>query len=161
MAVIFGTSGDDIITPSVKSSGVSGFPTFFDDYINGGLGADTMNGGDGNDTYWVDNIGDIVKEDFDDALGGTADAVFSSVNYSLLPGDTYNSQGYGIERLYLTGTASIKATGNAKNNVIIGNSGNNVLDGGAGADTMGGSAGNDIYFVDNVGDIVKEDFMMP
>jgi hypothetical protein len=30
-----------------------------------------MDGGDGNDTDFVENVGDIVKEVFDDALGGT------------------------------------------------------------------------------------------
>ena len=28
-----------------------------------------MNGGDGNDTYIVDNVGDVVIESFDDILG--------------------------------------------------------------------------------------------
>jgi Ca2+-binding RTX toxin-like protein len=101
-----------------------------------------MNGGDGNDTYIVDNVGDIVKEIFDDALGGTADTVFSSVSYSLAPG-TPGNQGHGIENLTLTGFANINATGNAKNNVLTGNSGNNTLTGSAGNDTLIGGAGND------------------
>src|SRR4029077_11009101 len=123
--------------------------------LNGGAGADTMNGGDGNDTYIVDNVGDVVKETFDDALGGTADTVFSSVTYSLAPG-TAGLQGFGIENLTLTGVANISATGNGKNNVLNGNSGSNTLNGGAGADTMNGGDGNDTYIVDNVGDVVKE-----
>ena len=102
-----------------------------------------MDGGDGNDTYFVDNVGDIVKESFDDALGGTADTVFSSVSYSLLPG-TSGNQGFGIENLTLTGSANINATGNAKNNVLNGNSGNNTLDGGLGADILIGGGGSDI-----------------
>ena len=110
--------------------------------LNGGTGADNMNGGDGNDTYFVDNVGDIVKESFDDALGGTADTVFSSVSYSLAPG-TPGNQGHGIENLTLTGFANINATGNAKNNVLTGNSGNNTLTGSAGNDTLIGGAGND------------------
>jgi Ca2+-binding RTX toxin-like protein len=58
--------------------------------------------------------------------------------------------------LTLTGSSNINATGNGKNNILKGNSGSNVLDGGAGADTMDGGDGNDTYYVDNVGDIVKE-----
>ncbi|MFM6512314.1 MAG: calcium-binding protein [Microcystis panniformis] len=112
-------------------------------------------GTNGNDTYYVDNVGDIVKEFYDDALGGTADTVFASVTYSLAPGTFYN-QGYGIENLTLTGVGNINATGNSKNNILTGNSGSNVLDGGLGADTMDGGDGNDTYYVDNVGDIVKE-----
>ena len=44
------------------------------------------------------------------------------------------------------------------NDSINGGNGNDTLDGGAGADTMDGGDGNDTYFVDNVGDIVKEVF---
>ncbi|MFM6403798.1 MAG: calcium-binding protein, partial [Microcystis sp.] len=104
--------------------------------------ADTMDGGDGNDTYYVDNVGDIVKEFYDDALGGTADTVFASVTYSLAPG-TPGNQGYGIENLTLTGFGNINATGNGKDNILKGNSGSNVLNGGAGNDTLIGGAGND------------------
>ncbi|TRU58633.1 MAG: calcium-binding protein, partial [Microcystis aeruginosa Ma_QC_Ch_20071001_M135] len=153
MPTIPGTNGNDIL-----------FGTAGNDTLDGLLGADTMDGGDGNDTYYVDNVGDIVKEFYDDALGGTADTVFASVTYSLAPGTFYN-QGYGIENLTLTGFGNINATGNSKNNILTGNSGSNVLNGGAGndtldgllgADTMDGGDGNDTYFVDNVGDIVKE-----
>ena len=101
-----------------------------------------MDGGDGNDTYYVDNVGDIVKEIYDDSLGGTADTVFASVTYSLAPG-TSGNQGYGIENLTLTGSSNINATGNGKNNVLTGNSGSNVLNGGNGNDTLIGGNGND------------------
>jgi Ca2+-binding RTX toxin-like protein len=60
--------------------------------------------------------------------------------------------------LTLTGSSNINATGNSKNNILTGNIGSNVLNGGVGADTMDGGDGNDTYFVDNVGDIVKEVF---
>jgi len=112
------------------------------DTLDGGVGVDSMDGGDGNDTYFVDNVSDIVKEIYDDAIGGTADTVFASVNYSLAPG-TSDNQGYGIENLNLTGSGDINATGNSKNNVLTGNSGSNVLNGGDGNDTLDGGAGND------------------
>jgi Ca2+-binding RTX toxin-like protein len=136
MAVIYGTPYDDILYGYL--------------YEN-----DIYYGGDGNDTYYVDNVGDIVVEYYDDSLGGTTDTVFAPVSYSLAPG-TYYNQGYGIENLTLTGSSNINATGNGKNNILKGNIGSNVLDGGAGADTMDGGDGNDTYYVDNVGDIVKE-----
>jgi Ca2+-binding RTX toxin-like protein len=47
-------------------------------------------------------------------------------------------------------------TGNGSANVITGAAGNDVIDGGTGADHMAGGAGDDIYFVDNVGDVVTE-----
>ena len=47
--------------------------------LDGGAGADTMAGGAGNDTYYVDNAGDTVIEASD---AGT-DLVSSSVSYTL------------------------------------------------------------------------------
>jgi len=98
--------------------------------LDGGLGADTMIGGAGNDTYIVDNVGDVVVENANEGI----DTVLSSVSYTLAA---------NVENLTLTGTASINATGNSLDNVLIGNSGNNVLDGGAGNDILIGSIGND------------------
>ena len=47
--------------------------------LNGEGGADRMVGGAGNDTYFVDNIGDIVLE----TLNEGTDAVFSTIDYTL------------------------------------------------------------------------------
>jgi Ca2+-binding RTX toxin-like protein len=94
-----------------------------------------MSGGLGNDTYVVDNPGDVVTE----AASAGTDAVSASVTYTLSA---------NVENLTLTGTAAINGTGNSRANVITGNAGNNTLDGGAGADTLVGGAGNDTYVVD-------------
>ena len=102
-----------------------------------------MAGGAGNDTYFVDNAGDVVNEA---NVAGT-DLVNSSVTFSL---------GQYVENLALTGSANINGTGNGLANSISGNAGNNIINGGAGADTMTGGAGNDTYFVDNAGDVVNE-----
>src|SRR2546430_1031672 len=91
--------------------------------LDGGTGADAMAGSAGNDTYFVDNAGDVVSEN----AGEGVDTILSSVSY-VTPAN--------VENLTLTGNADINATGNELNNGLIGNSGNNVLDGGAGADTM-------------------------
>ena len=102
--------------------------------LNGLGGADVMRGGLGNDTYFVDNIGDTTDEVT--GGGGTADFVFSSVSYV---------QALGIERLYLTGATNINATGNAvQNDFLVGNSGNNVFNGLGGNDVMRGGLGNDV-----------------
>jgi serralysin len=110
------------------------------DSLNGGLGADTMDGGNGSDTYFVDHVSDIVGEIFNDDLGGV-DTVFSSVTYSLSPGNVAGGQGYGIENLTLTGGTN--ATGNANKNVISGNNTANNLTGLDGNDTLLGNGGND------------------
>ena len=118
-----------------------------DDFLSGGSGTDTLSGSTGNDTYVVDNAADIIIESSDTVAGGV-DRVYSSVNWTL---------GAAQEVLYLTGSASLNALGNALDNVIGGNSGNNLLDGGAGSDTLVGGIGNDTYVVDSVGDLVVED----
>ncbi|MCK9802405.1 hypothetical protein M1B34_33385, partial [Pseudomonas sp. MAFF 302030] len=97
---------------------------------------DTLIGGKGNDTYIVNNIGDVVTERLNEGV----DTVKSSIDYSL----TAN-----VENLTLTGSA-IFGTGNDLKNIITGNNLANVLDGGAGVDQLIGGDGNDTYLVDLV-----------
>ena len=72
--------------------------------LDGGAGADTMSGGAGNDTYVVDDAGDVVTE----AAGEGTDTVRARVSYTL---------GANVENLTLTGTGAINGTGNALDNV--------------------------------------------
>lgn len=132
------------------------------DTLNGGVGVDTMDGGtDGNDTYYVDNVGDSVIEA--GVSSSQIDTIISSIDWSI---DTVSIQNnlVNIENLTLIGDA-VSGTGNAKNNLVIGNAqdnvleglnGNDTLDGGTGNDLLIGGAGNDSYVVDSMFDIVEE-----
>ncbi|HYD18830.1 MAG TPA: type I secretion C-terminal target domain-containing protein [Patescibacteria group bacterium] len=111
--------------------------------IDGGTGADSMIGGAGDDVYFVDDAGDVVIES---ASEGT-DLVNSSVTITLSA---------NVERVVLTGTAAINATGNSAVNVLTGNAGANTLDGGTGSDTLIGGAGDDTYIVDVGTDVISE-----
>ena len=123
--------------------------------LNGGLGADTMLGGAGNDIYYVDNVGDRVYETttITSSINATGtDRVNSSITFSL---DTYSYVRF-VENLDLTGSAAINGTGNTLANVLTGNDAANILNGLAGVDTMIGGRGDDTYYVDVTSDIVTE-----
>jgi Ca2+-binding RTX toxin-like protein len=53
-------------------------------------------------------------------------------------------------------TDNDRLDGGAGNDLLHGEFGNDTLIGGTGADKMSGGTGNDLYFVDNVGDVVIE-----
>lgn len=116
--------------------------------LNGGGGADILTGFGGNDSYVVDNLGDIIVED---ASAGS-DSILTSIDWQL-------AGGLSVERLAAAdsqATTALNLFGNELANTIEGNAGNNFLDGGTGADVMSGFGGNDVYLVDDVGDQVNE-----
>ena len=95
--------------------------------LDGGPGSDSLRGGAGDDTYIIDDAGDVVTENDDEGM----DTVKSSVTYTLAA---------NVENLILTGTATLNGTGNALDNVLTGNSAKNVLIGGGGNDLLDGGA---------------------
>lgn len=146
-----GNGGNNTLTGGGGNDTLSGFAG--SDWLDGGSGADMLIGGTGNDTYIVDDVGDVVTE-----LGGQgADTVRTSLNTYTLPDN--------IENVVFTGAGNFTITGNALNNnlkggsgtdVLFGMDGDDTLNGGGGADTLIGGTDNDIYYVDNVGDVVTE-----
>ena len=104
-------------------------------------------------------IHDTGGTDTIDFSGSTAGTIldlragqFSSVNghvnnVSIFAGHNADGTDYYIEN----------GIGSRYNDILIGNDGANVLDGRAGADRMAGYGGDDVYFVDSLDDIVRED----
>lgn len=137
---LIGSNFNDTLTGNVSNN-----------ILSGGAGADRMYGGAGDDTYIVDDTGDMVYED---ASAGN-DTINSYIDLDI-------SAFANVENVTLFGKAQ-KATGNAGSNILIGNGvgntlksddspvGNDTLIGGAGADVLIGGQGNDIY-VFNRGD---------
>ncbi len=124
--------------------------------------ADEMAGGAGNDTYVVDDLGDLVVET--SAVG--IDLVRTALATYVL--------GDWVENLVYTGSSAWSGTGNNLANSLQGGAGNDTLDGqaggdrlfggagddyldgGAGNDQMTGGTGNDIYIVDSASDVLVE-----
>ena len=97
----------------------------------------------GDDTYIVDNAGDVVIEAARQALTG----VNSSISYALAA---------NVENLTLRGSKTIHGTGNALANTITGNSAANTSPRPGARTLMFGGLGDDPYIVDNAGDQVME-----
>ena len=101
-----------------------------------------MNGGAGDDRYFVHDAGDKVIE----AVGGGNDRVVTTVSYSLQAGSE-------VEMLSALGggfPTPIELTGNAFGNTLIGDDGDYTLIGLAGNDTLIGKDSN-VVFIGGLG----------
>ena len=98
----------------------------------GGLGRDTLEGGLGDDTSVLNDVGDIIIDT------GGIDTIRSSLDI-VLPA--------GIENGQLVGIANNTIDGNQLDNVLTGNLGDNTLNGGAGVDRLIGGAGADQFVI--------------
>jgi Ca2+-binding RTX toxin-like protein len=143
--------------------------TVRDGTYKGTAGADSFAGGLGDDTYYVNNPGDVVTE-----KGGQGDdRVVASVDYTLtgnvedlvLMGSAVSGAGNDLGNL-IVGTKSanvLSGAGGADsiqaslgNDSLSGGDGADTLDGGGGADSLEGGLGDDTYVVDNLRDTVVE-----
>ncbi|KPF62971.1 hypothetical protein IP88_14135 [alpha proteobacterium AAP81b] len=142
---LYGEDGDDSLI---------GGNDFATDILVGGAGRDTldgaselgdydlMDGGSGDDLYFVDTPFDLIFE----ADGGGTDRVVATV-----AGNGYYLYA-GVETLLLRGTTSF-GVGNDLANFIGAEAGSQWLLGGAGDDSLDGGAGNDVLFGESGADV--------
>ena len=126
---LYGYAGNDTLNGGAGNDLLDGGNG--NDALIGGTGIDTMSGGFGNDTYFVDSPAELTTET---SAAGGYDTVVSTASRGL---------GNYLEKLVLSGTASISGYGNALDNSITGNTAANSLYGYAGNDFLNGGAGND------------------
>ena len=89
----------------------------------------------GNDTYYVDDAGDVVQE----APAEGIDVVRSEVTFTLGP----NIENLVLAERFEFDTQAINGTGNELDNTLTGQGGNNVITGLGGNDTIDGGDGTD------------------
>lgn len=163
MANILGTAGNNTLLGDRD-------PLLPNDVINSGwlAGDDLMIGVNGDDTYNVNSMGDVVFED--DAPSSGVDTVVSQVvSYTLTDNvenlvlqeqdrsGTLNANGTVTLAFSLGAPAALNGTGNDLANTITGNSNGNILWGLAGADTISGGEGIDIVAGGTEGDTLNGD----
>ncbi|WP_373991480.1 beta strand repeat-containing protein [Duganella sp. BuS-21] len=137
-SVIDGTGGDDNAAYWNANGANSSAQTLNggdgNDTLNGGAGGgqDTLNGGAGNDVYIIVNGNEVIEE----TAGQGIDTIVS--DYGVYMADN-------VENLTVTGKAAGGLVGNDLNNVLRGGSGGEYMNGLVGDDTLYGNAGNDNF----------------
>ena len=121
--------------------------------LDGAGGADILQGGLGNDTYYVDDSGDVVTE----AGIGIDTVIVSGLSAYTLAANVENMTFSGATTFTANGnTLANVLTGGTGNDVLNGNEGDDTLHGGGGEDSLKGGAGNDTYYVDSAGDTISD-----
>ncbi|MBX3568961.1 MAG: calcium-binding protein, partial [Rhizobiaceae bacterium] len=133
-----GTIQADKIYGSGVYNELRGF--FGNDWLDGRGGGDSLVGGEGDDTYVIDSVNDVVDESRDNISGIGIDTVRSTVSVDFA--DTEHFRGK-VENIVLLGSDGLNAYGNTLKNMITGNAGANRLRGADGDDTISGGAGDD------------------
>jgi len=102
-----------------------------------------MDGGTGNDTFTVDDAGDVLVEA---AAGGTDTVRSLAASFTLAE---------NLENLIHIGVGATAVTGNGAANVITGALDNDTLNGGGGSDSLIGDIGADLLFGGEGGDVLS------
>jgi len=129
------------------------------DTLYGGNG-DQLSGGAGNDTYIVAGTSVVITED--PGAGGGIDTVKTALTSYVLGDNVENltytggsvgfkGTGNSLDNVITGGTGADSLTGGAGNDTLVGGGGKDTLAGGDGKDTLAGGDGNDTYVVNNAG----------
>lgn len=156
---IYGNAGIDSLYGGTGNDMMYGYAG--NDVLKGGQGADYMDGSIGDDTYFVENIGDIVV---DIEPSGGFDRVYTTVSMTL---GKISGVFNGIEVVDAgAATAGVTLIGNDHGQALYGSAwadiltggfaAINILDGRGGDDVMTGSISNDTFYVDSAGDAVND-----
>ncbi len=131
---LYGGDGNDSLLGNGGGVVGNGGP----DILDGGAGADYMEGGEGVTHFYVDNAGDVVVDTGSAPVGNIhnkkSDIIYATVSYDAVA---------NVEVLDFIGTADVNSTGNAEANTIKGNIGDNSISGAGGDDTLRGREGDD------------------
>jgi Ca2+-binding RTX toxin-like protein len=153
--ILLGNAGANSLTGGTGSDYLIGLDG--NDVLSGGTGvANTLQGGAGDDTYFLGAVGDSVVEFANEGID-TVNASLTLSPYTLSA---------NVENLVYTGAGNFIGVGNGLDNVITGDTGadyligfggNDTLIGGTGAaNTLQGGIGDDTYFVSAAGDSIIE-----
>ncbi|MEB3241249.1 MAG: FG-GAP-like repeat-containing protein [Synechococcus sp.] len=131
---LFGGDGDDLLYGELEQAYADpllGFSDYLeggdgDDTLDGGSGADVLVGGEGDDIYYIDDVNDVILEEWFSGY----DTIYSSVPYEMPK---------HVEELIFIGDAELYGIGNNTSNVITANDESTQLWGEAGNDTIIGS----------------------
>ncbi|GAA0650722.1 beta strand repeat-containing protein [Brevundimonas lenta] len=128
--ILIGANGGNTLSGGAGADVLIGLDG--NDVLVGGAGAaNQLQGGTGDDSYWVEANDTIIE-----LPNQGHDRIFTSRNAMTLVAN--------VEELHFTGAGNFSGTGNALDNTIVGGAGNDLLSGRGGDDTLhGGSGGVD------------------
>ena len=128
--ILDGGDGNDVLYGGAGNDTLHGRGG--NDTLDGRLGANSMYGGGGDDTYIVDDIGDNVIENENE---GYHDNVLTDLTRFTLSEN--------VENITTIGATGVNFTGNGLGNILNGGAGGDTLFGLGGADTLKGHSGSD------------------
>ncbi|MFA9229647.1 MAG: M10 family metallopeptidase C-terminal domain-containing protein [Microgenomates group bacterium] len=156
-----GNAGANLMTGSAGIDHLIGLDGA--DTLDGAAGADVLEGGIGNDTYIIDDAGDVVIEAVDggiDTVVVMADglAIAANIENIRLGGTAHVAVGSGVDNTLSGASGNDDLDGGAGNDLLLGGDGDDDLRAHSGHDTLSGGAGDDTYHISG-GAVEIEDYL--